>query len=74
MAAERPLSGSRRATRVLPDGVTGEPILGPVVAGGEAVLGWGASLQAARNRAAVASAIRERRIVAKLGRAMGGVR
>jgi hypothetical protein len=67
-AAARPESGRRRAMRVLPDGVVGEPACGPVGRGGGAVLVCDGPEHAASRRAAVASARKDERIGAELRR------
>jgi hypothetical protein len=67
-AAAWPESGRRRAMRVLPDGVVGEPACGPAGFGGGAVLVWEGPVHAASRRAAVASAKRDERIGAILRR------
>ena len=62
IAAARPLSGSSRAIRCLPEAVVGEPIGGPLGLGGATVVvGCGDSAQAPSSRATPARASRGRR-------------
>ena len=68
IGALRPDSGSRRAIRVLPEGVTGEPVCTEVVGGGGAMVDCGGDPQALSRKPRAASAKKVGRIGTELRR------